>query len=309
MNSEILHVAILVSFLVVGAFLYLRDRRRFAFDVLEDLRDESLELKDDLLLLESHRAPADIKAENEIRSLSGYVFHDDLANAGLIEEKERADFLYKRKIAPLITCFCVLLLSFLFLESTPTIIVCSAVIGACLGYIGGGVALDKKKEKYKKQIEFFLPVVMERLVMAVQAGLDILPAVGAAVKESEYVVVSKKNDPVTKLLTIVYKLTESGLSFERSLKDVASVVDHSAVRHAFTHLAVAQKEGGELVMPLRELSDSTQLYFQESVEEEIAKMPVKATMPLLLTFAGLLLCFLAPPIIQLIETINTQAKL
>jgi hypothetical protein len=34
------------------------------------------------------------------------------------------------------------------------------------------------------------------------------------------------------------------------------------------------------------------------VEEEIAKLPVKAVLPLVLTFAGLIVCFLTVPLIQ-----------
>ena len=79
------------------------------------------------------------------------------------------------------------------------------------------------------------------------------------------------------------------------------MVECSALRHAFIHLAMAYREGGELIMPLRELSDSTQLYFQESVEEDIAKMPAKATLPLLLTFAGLIICFVTVPLVQVLD--------
>ena len=100
-----------------------------------------------------------------------------------------------------------------------------------------------------------------------------------------------------------YKLTEAGLPFSDALEYVAEKIESSPLRHAFIHLGVAHKEGGEIVAPLRELSDSTQLYFQESIEEEIAKMPVKATAPLLCTFAGLLIFFLASPLVQIISFI------
>jgi hypothetical protein len=53
-----------------------------------------------------------------------------------------------------------------------------------------------------------------------------------------------------------------------------------------------------LVRPLKELSDATQTAYQEVVEEEIAKLPVKAVLPLILTFAGLIVCFLTVPFIQ-----------
>jgi hypothetical protein len=86
-------------------------------------------------------------------------------------------------------------------------------------------------------------------------------------------------------------------------------VECGAVRHCFIHLAVAHEEGGELVMPLKELSDSTQLYYQETVDEEIAKLPVKATMPLLLTFAGLILLFLTSPLVQVTKLFSSTSTL
>ena len=140
--------------------------------------------------------------------------------------------------------------------------------------------------------------------MAVQAGLDILPALkvieeieSAGRKPSKI----EEIDPVTRLLALVVRYTEAGLSFEQSLREVAGAVKSNALRHSFIHLAVAQKEGGELIYPLRELSDATQLYFQENIEEHIAKMPIKATMPLLLTFAGLIISFLTGPVIQILN--------
>lgn len=167
----------------------------------------------------------------------------------------------------------------------------------------------KRRQKLRavREFEFYLPVVMERIVMAAQAGHDILAAIKALIdmdgaEKSD----QKQHDPVTAKLATVYRMAESGSGLEESLAEVARGVDCPAVRHAFVHLAQAHKEGGELVMPLRELSDSTQLYYQESVEEEIAKMPVKATLPLLCTFAGLIIFFLTAPLMQVMD-ITTKA--
>jgi len=74
-------------------------------------------------------------------------------------------------------------------------------------------------------------------------------------------------------------------------------------------LGLAQAEGGELVRPLRELSDATQMYYQESVEEEIARLPAKAVMPLVVTFAGLIICFLTIPLVQVGAMMEKVAEL
>jgi hypothetical protein len=61
---------------------------------------------------------------------------------------------------------------------------------------------------------------------------------------------------------------------------------------------MAHRQGGEIVRPLKELSDATQTAYQEAVEEMIAKLPVKAVLPLVVTFTGLIICFLTVPLMQ-----------
>jgi len=186
------------------------------------------------------------------------------------------------------------------------------LIAVCLVGYGVGLYLKKVRVKalvarYIASLEFHLPIVMERLVMAVQSGLDILAAIKVLVElERDGVEAGEQHrlDPLTKLLELVLQLTESGLSFDQALEEVVRKMDCTPLRHAFIHLAVAYKEGGELVMPLTELSDTSQLYYQESVEEVIAKMPVKATFPLLCTFAGLILCFITPPLMQVLQVLS-----
>lgn len=141
-----------------------------------------------------------------------------------------------------------------------------------------------------RALEFATPLTMERIVMAVSAGLDILPALTEVCKQT--------NDGVSQLLKRVVDLSASGMKVETALHSVAESVSSNVIKHAFAHIALAHREGGELVRPLRELSDATQLAYQETVEEEIAKLPVKAVLPLVITFTGLIIGFLTIPLVQ-----------
>lgn len=162
--------------------------------------------------------------------------------------------------------------------------------------------LRQKEVRLRRQISAVLPSVVERIVMGVHAGLDVIPAiervVALGVKESATLGVAL--DPVTTMLQSVMSRYYVGVSLEDSLEECVRKSDSIALRHAFVHLAIAHREGGELVAPLRELGDATQLFYQETIEEEINKLPVKATLPLVLTFAGLILCFLVTPIVQVL---------
>jgi len=173
---------------------------------------------------------------------------------------------------------------------SPIAVVIAALLGGLAGrlYKARGRELAAKREIRK--MEFYLPAVMERIVMAVSSGLDIVPALREASRGGK--------DPVSGILERVVKLSEAGTPVDAAFESVATDTSSVPVRHALTHLALAHRQGGEIVRPLKELSDATQTAYQESVEEMIAKLPVKAVLPLVLTFTGLIICFLTVPLMQ-----------
>lgn len=181
-------------------------------------------------------------------------------------------------------------------HATPAHIVFYATLGAVLGDLLTK-GQDKRREKrLARRLEFALPMAMERVVMAVGSGLDILPALSEVAR--------KGTDPVSELFRRIVSLSEGGMRVEHALQIVADGSPSSAVKHALAHLGLAYKQGGEVIRPLRELSDATQTRYQEGVEEEIAKLPVTAVLPLIITFTGLIICFLTVPIVQVGDSLE-----
>jgi pilus assembly protein TadC len=133
-------------------------------------------------------------------------------------------------------------------------------------------------------------MVMEQVVMGVSSGLDIIPAVSEASRQG--------SDGVSKVFRRVVSLAEGGLPVEEAFRVVSDESDSAPLKHALIHLSLAYKQGGEVIRPLRELSDATQSHYQDRVEEEISKLPVKGILPLITIFAGLLICFLTIPLVQ-----------
>lgn len=172
----------------------------------------------------------------------------------------------------------------------PLLMLMSGGVGVLGGWLYISRREDNKKKRRLRQMEFYLPAVMERIVMAVGAGLDVVPALREASRKSK--------DPVSQMLAKIVDLSEGGTPVEAAFELVSKESASLSVKHAFVHLALAYRQGGEIVRPLKELSDATQVAYQETVEEQIAKLPVKAVLPLVLTFTGLIVCFLTVPLMQ-----------
>jgi len=228
-----------------------------------------------------------------------FDFSGEAGTLGLYRPALRIAFLRRIGMYPWFGALIACMLRFLVIPITAPVsaTVAVAIVGLAIGYLVREAAKRNQASSWERRCLFCLPLTMERLVMGVQAGLDLLAALSVILKDEEE---TPTNDPILELLGIVMKLTESGLPFEHALREVGQRVRITSIRHVFTHLAIAHREGGELVMPLKELSDATQTMYQETIEEEIAKLPVKATLPLLCTFAGLIICFITSPLIQVI---------
>ena len=188
-------------------------------------------------------------------------------------------------------------------HATPARIVVYALLGVVLGDLVTRGHGKRKEKTLTRRLEFALPMAMERVVMAVGSGLDILPALSEVARKS--------TDPVSEIFRRIVSLSEGGMRVEHALQIVADGSPSSSVKHALVHLGLAYKQGGEVIRPLKELSDATQTHYQEVVEEEIAKLPVNAVLPLIITFTGLIICFLTVPIVQVgdsLERFSHDAK-
>jgi Flp pilus assembly protein TadB len=185
----------------------------------------------------------------------------------------------------------------------------SAAAIVVAGFVGAGVVwlvsrrrAESRKRNTLLEAESQLPNVLERVVMAVTAGIDVIPACTLVARDRH------SQNAVQTALQQAVTAAERGVSFSEALEKVGAEADSPAIRHAFIHLGLAQRQGGELVRPLRELADATLLGYQERIEEEIAKLPVRATLPLLLTFAGLIILFITVPLVQVGQVVAKVAK-
>ena len=275
---------------------YRRAGRRSASDVYQDLVDGE----------ESEEGS--VRKKNVGRDR--VVLNDQLSKIGLFQPDERRRYLQRRRVMPIAGGLVGLAVTVIAGTDDPVVVVVGVGAMAGLFELAARKGAENRAAQLKRDLEFYLPLVMERLVMAVQAGHDVISGLRTVIeleerKRKETPAAARTREPVTELLSIGYRLAARGVRVEEAFRSVAMSVESPSFRHALIHLGLAHKEGGELIGPLRELSDSTQNYFQETVEEEIAKLPVRATVPLLLMFAGLIISFLVNPILAVMNTLNS----
>ena len=177
-----------------------------------------------------------------------------------------------------------------FFSFSPVVIVVSIIVGAFAGELFFSRRKDNRATLRLRKMDFYLPTVMERIVMGVGSGLDVIPALREAARGG--------HDPISQLFQWIVALSERGTPVEEAFEMASRQRVTSSVKHACIHLSLAYRQGGEIVRPLKELSDATQVAYQEGIEEQIAKLPVKAVLPIVLTFTGLIVCFLTVPLMQ-----------
>jgi Flp pilus assembly protein TadB len=156
-------------------------------------------------------------------------------------------------------------------------------IGVLIGLILPGAWLDRQIGKREEEILYYLPLVIEQISIGVSSALDIGPCISHIVSMADE---RDSHNPVTEMLIHTERLIRSGLNLEDSLVEVAEVSRMTEVKHAFMFLAQCSKYGGEISRQLQELADAVMTQRQVVVEGRITALPVKATGPLTVVFAG-----------------------
>lgn len=174
-----------------------------------------------------------------------------------------------------------------------------------------------KQQQINKENDILIadmPLDIEQLLMIIQSGLDIIPAIAiidktkSSQKVSTLIQKSNKNADIynerTSIIAILKStiiIAESGELFEKVLINKAATQECVPLRYALYHIAHSYVEGGEIKTALSELANSTQQSYEENINKIISTLPAKAILPLVITFSGLLICFLTSPILQVLK--------
>lgn len=205
-----------------------------------------------------------------------------LFKAGYFTADDRAWFLRFRIIS---FSVCILLMPtvmYIASHKAGLAFVC-AILGALIGFTLPMSWLEKQIRARGEDVMYFLPLVIEQVSIGVSSSLDVGPCLTSIVQMAEE---RDSHNAVTEMLAHVDKLIRSGLSLEDALVEVGDANGSTEVKHAFMFLAQCSRHGGEVSKQLQELADSVMVQRQVQVEAKITALPVKATGPLAMVFAG-----------------------
>ncbi len=215
--------------------------------------------------------------------------------AGMFYEEDKKEFYRLRTILPVI----------------------GIVVGGALGAVIGGIwmvaaialcglvgyqlptsILDRKILNRSEDIMFYLPLVIEQIIIGVSSSLDVGPCLARVVQMADE---RDSHNSVTELIRYAQLYMKTGISLDEALTEVGKLSGHTELKHSFMSLAQVAKHGGEITRQLQELADAVSTQRETRIDAKIKKLELAATGPVGLVFVGFLVILLTGFGIQIMK--------
>lgn len=290
-NASILVLSSISATTVVGLVLHHRRTSRI-IEILDPVRSNQ---KSAPLVREMMTNARDRSALEGINAVAQYhisttpkqTLNDQLFHAGIFAEADRTRFLlWRRLVFVLATGLGVFLGSFV----SPSFMLIGAGLGMLVGLQIPRSFLQRSIEQRGEEIMFYLPLVIEQLVIGVSSSLDIGPCIRWIVSMADE---RDSHNPVTELLRYAQQYTKSGVSLEEALLEVGNLAGHTELNHVFMSLSQVTKHGGEITRQLQELANAVAAQREARIEGKIRKLELAATGPVTLVFVSFMAIFMA----------------
>jgi len=185
-------------------------------------------------------------------------------------------------------------------------------IFAGLGLYGGLVAyvswISFRKKDAIRSVYYELPLVLEELVLLVESGLALFPALEeVCVKRTASGVRSPRKETLARrVLLTAYQLAAHGVPISDSFKQVAKVCPFPVLRHVLLHLDISSSVGGELLYSLRALSEQIHKEWKLSVETRVRQLENLVVFPVFVAVMGLMLLTAAVPLVPVLDFMSSM---
>lgn len=179
------------------------------------------------------------------------------------------------------------------------------IVAACLG-LGIGMQIPRSyirraTLRRDEEIMFYLPLVIEQLVIGVSSSLDVGPCIRWVVQMADE---RDSHNAVTELLRYAQQYMKAGTSMEDALILVARLSGHTELKHVFMSLSQVSKHGGEITKQLQELANAVSAQREARIEGKIKKLELEATGPVGLVFVAFMATFLSSLALQITSALQ-----
>lgn len=224
--------------------------------------------------------------KRRIKKKPPLTLEEKFFQAGIFSEEERKAFMRWRFVAPIIMAP---LGAFAGSYAGSQLAIVAAILGLLVGLQLPFSILDRRIAQRNEDIMFFLPLVIEQIVIGVSSSLDVGPCIQRVVAMADE---RDSHNSVTELLRLAQLHMKSGVSMEEALNEIGRLSGHTELKHAFMSLAQVAKHGGEITKQLQELADAVANQRETRIEAKIKKLELEATGPVGLVFLGFLMILL-----------------
>jgi Flp pilus assembly protein TadB len=170
--------------------------------------------------------------------------------------------------------------------------------GIYLGLTAFLYYLRFRERDVERELLFQMPLFLESVILLVEAGLGILPAIERVVKAKE---TANQANAISQLFALVHRLSSHGMPLSQALELVADGTPHRIVRHILLHIDISGSEGGELIPSLRSLSDHAHSEWRLSVEHRVKRLENAVVFPVFASVIGLMFLTAAVPLVPLLS--------
>ena len=234
----------------------------------------------------------------EPAGISAKDLQDRLGRAGFADEKSRRRI---KMIGAICLLSSTLLPAAFVFERGSAAAGFALFAGAYLGLLGWLFFLRCRAAEVRRKVLFELPIFLESLVLLVEAGLGVLPALQRLVSQKT----ESQPTYLQRLLELTYSLTAAGIPFSDALRSTGECCDIVVVRHTLLHLDISGTEGGELIPALRSLSDHAHSEWKLSVENRVRRLENLVVFPVFVAVLGLMCLAAAVPLVPVIDFFET----
>lgn len=212
-------------------------------------------------------------------------FEELLFRAGVFSPEDRLKYERIRMWGPLGGALFGLLLVHSLVGFSGPLAILLPVVFTAAGLRANVFLLESRQKSAEQEIQFYLPVVIEQMVIGVSSSLDIGPCVQKIVDMADE---RDKSNLVVDLLDRVLTRVRAGHSLDESLTEIAERMQVVDLKHVFSAIAQVSRHGGEVTRQLQELADAVTTQREVQVESVIKKLELKATGPVAIAFLAFL---------------------